>query len=472
MKYDYHIIVIGGGSGGLVTAAGAASMGASVALLEGDKMGGDCLNYGCVPSKALIRSAHLAGDIGNSKTLGLDASLKKVNLETVMKRVKKVIKTIEPHDSEERFSGLGVDVIRERGILLDEHTVETKSKKITGKYIVIATGSGPAVPPIKGLKDVPYFTNETVFNNKKLPKHLLVLGGGPIGLELGQSFRHLGSDVTIIDFLPTLFGKDDKEVGPIMEDHFKKDGIKLELGSKIEEVKKQGNNILVVLDKSGKKKTVRGDQLLVSLGRVPSTNNLGLENAGVNVNDRGYVVVDKYLRTSVKNIFACGDVTGPYQFTHMAGYQAGIVLRNIISPFKSKVNYYNVAWSTYTSPEVAHVGYTEEEARSKKLLKDTVFLEINDNDRAITENDEIGFLKFIIGKKGKLIGATCVGKKAGELISLAAYAISQGAKATSFMYSIFPYPTEAEIFKTASLEIVKKSLKPWMKKLIKFLFIG
>ncbi|MFC1671150.1 dihydrolipoyl dehydrogenase family protein [Spirochaetota bacterium] len=471
MKYDYHIIVIGAGSGGLVAAAGAASLGARVALVEAEKMGGDCLNYGCVPSKAFLKSARIAREIGSAGSFGLSASLSNVDITEVMGRVKNVISKIEPHDSEERFTGLGVDVIRERGVLLDKHTVRAGSREITGRSIIIATGSRPAVPPIKGLNDVRYYTNETVFECTKLPEHLIVLGGGPIGLELGQGFRHLGSEVTIIDFLPSLFPKDDPEVGPLMEKVFLDDGMKLSLNTKIIECKKNGGGgVVVTVERDEKTEDIRGDMLLVSLGRSPSTGDMGLERAGVKTTDRGYVITDSSLRTSVKSVYACGDVVGPYQFTHMAGYQAGIVLRNIISPFKTKVDYSGVSWSTYTKPEVAHSGVTEQEAKSRGLLKDTVIVDLKENDRAITEGSSEGFLKFIIGPGGKLVGATCVHEKAGEIISLAAFAISRRLKAMSFVNSIFPYPTVAEVYRGAGMELVKKTFKPWMKKFIKKVF--
>jgi pyruvate/2-oxoglutarate dehydrogenase complex dihydrolipoamide dehydrogenase (E3) component len=471
MKYDYHLIVIGAGSGGLVAASGTAAFGAKVALIEEDKMGGDCLNAGCVPSKSFLKSAHLAADITGSEELGLSAELKEVDLAKVMGRVSSVIDAIAPHDSVERYEGLGVKVIKGRGELIDTHSVKAGEQTITGKHIVIATGSEPVVPPIKGLNEVPYLTNKNIFQLETLPKHLIVLGAGPIGLELGQGFRHLGSKVTVIDMLPSLFGKDDPEVGPIMEKRLKDDGIELLLSAKIMEVKKGDGSVSVVIERDGQLKEVSGDQVLVSLGRKPVSKGLGLENAGVKVNERGHIIANPKLQTTAKNIYACGDVVGPYQFTHMAGYQAGIIVRNIIFPFSAKVDYSCVPWTTYTKPEVAHVGYTQPWAKAEGLFVDSLLIDLAEMDRAKTENDMAGFLKLILGKKGRIIGATIVGEKGGEMIPLATLAIKQKLKSTAFLGLIFSYPTEAEIFKFASLAAIKKSFKPWMKNLVKKLFV-
>ncbi len=471
MKYDYHIIVIGAGSAGLVVAAGAATLGARVALFEDRLMGGDCLNFGCVPSKAFLKAARVARDIRCAGEFGIDARIAGVDLRRVLGRVQSVVKTIEPHDSEERFRGLGVNVIREKGVITSPHTVRAGGKEFSARHIVIATGSGPMVPPIQGLAGIRYYTNETIFSGARLPKHLIVLGGGPIGLELGQGFRHLGSSVTIIDMLPKLFPRDDAEVGPLMHDVFSKEGIVFELDSQIIECRKFGlSGCEVVIERGGKTKTIRGDMLMVALGRVPATKDLGLDAIGVKTDQRGFVITDPYLRTNVKSIFACGDATGPYLFTHMAGYQAGVVLRNILSPIKAKIDYRSVVWSTYTSPEVAHVGHTEEQAASLGILRDIVLVPFSDNDRAVAAGDTKGFLKCIIGRGGRMIGATCVGEHGGELVSLAAHHIRQGGKLSGFLGTTFPYPTEAEIFKAAGLELTKRSFKPWMKEVVKRIF--
>ncbi|MBI4350009.1 MAG: FAD-dependent oxidoreductase [Elusimicrobia bacterium] len=471
MKYDYHAIVIGAGSGGLVAAAGCASFGARVALVEGSHMGGDCLNAGCVPSKAFLRCAHAAAAARELARFGVTARVEGVDLEKTMARVASVIGEVAPRDSEERFRGLGVDVFRAAGSLLDAHTVKAGDKVITGKYIVIATGSEPLAPAIPGLDGVKYYTNRDIFTLKTLPKKLLVLGAGPIGLELGQAFRHLGSEVEILDRAIGLFGKDDPEVGPLMLEVLKKGGLVFHDGAKILGVEKSAAGITLKFEREGKALEATGDALLVALGRKPVTAGLGLEAAGVELNERGYIKTDARLRTTVPHIYACGDCTGPFLFTHSAGYQAGIIIRNIVLGLPAKVDYHNIAWTTYTRPEVAHVGLTEQEAAKAGLLRDKVLVPLAENDRAMAEEDRAGFLKFIVGPGGRLLGATLVGEKAGEMIGAASLAVTNRLKATAFASVVFSYPTEAEIFKTASYEYMKRGFKPWMKNIVKSLLL-
>jgi len=471
MNYDYHLIVLGAGSGGLVVASGCAALGARVALIEEDKMGGDCLNTGCVPSKAFLKCAHLAHDITHAPLFGLEGTLGPVDLGNVMDRVQSIIRAVAPKDSQERYEGLGVKVFREKGVLLDTHRVQVGETTLTGRHIVIATGSGPAVPPIPGLREATYQTNETIFNLRTLPKHLVILGAGPIGLELGQGFRHLGSEVSMVDMLPSIFNKDDPEVGPVMEKKFSEDGIRFYLSSKIVGVEQAGDTVSVKIEKDGEEKTLSGDCLLVALGRVPKSRGFGLEDVGVETDKRGYIVTSPTLQTSVKNIYACGDVTGPYQFTHMADYQAGIAIRNAIFKMGRKVDYSGVAWTTYTRPEVAHVGYTEPWARSLGLFGDILKVDLNEIDRAKAENDEAGFLKLILNKKNRIIGVTLVGEKAGEMIPVATLAIKKKLKANAFMSLIFSYPTEAEVFRAASLAFTKNTFKGWKVAAVKRLFL-
>jgi len=471
MKLDYDLVVIGAGSGGLVVASGSASLGAKVVLIENEKMGGDCLNSGCVPSKSFLKGAHLAKDLKGAGLFGLDLQLNDVHIEKLMGRVQDVISSIKPHDSVERYEGLGVDVILGHGELLDPHHVKVGEKVFSTKNIVISSGSQPYIPPIKGLDQVPYLTNRNIFNMTTQPKHLIVLGAGPIGLELGQGFRHLGSDVTIIDQNSNLFVKDEPEVGPLMEDILVQDGVCLYLETKIIEIQKNNTQISVIIEKNGRREAIVGDALLVSLGRSPVTEGLGLEKVGIKVNQRGYIITNSKLQTNFRNIYACGDVTGPFQFTHMAGYQAGIVIRNSIFHIGAKLDYSAVPWTTYTKPEVAHVGHTEITAKKADLFKKSILVPLGENDRARAENDVNGFLKLIISKNNKLIGATLVGEKAGEMIPVATLAIRQKLKVSAFLDLIFSYPTEAEIFKTAALKSLKDSVKPWQSKIIKSLFL-
>lgn len=467
MKYDHHAIVIGAGSGGLVVAAGCANFGARVALVESAHMGGDCLNAGCVPSKAFLRGSHAAAAARELGLFGVNAAVTGVDLGKAMDRVASIIKEVSPRDSEERFRGLGVDVIKTAGSIVDAHTVKAGERLLTAKYIVLATGSEPLVPAIPGLDSVKYYTNRDIFTLRELPKKILVLGAGPIGLELGQAFRHLGSEVEIIDGGRTIFPKDDAEVGPLMLEVLTKDGVKLRNGAKILGVEKTAAGTAVRFERDGKEQRAEGDVLLVALGRKPVTAGLGLEAAGVAVNERGYIKTDARLRTSVPNIYACGDCTGPYLFTHTAGYQAGVVIRNIVLGLPAKVSYHNLAWTTYTRPEVAHVGLTEPEAVKLGLLRDKVLLPLADNDRAMAEEDRRGFLKFVIGPGGRLLGATLVGEKAGEMIGAASLAVTNKMKASAFASVMFSYPTEAELFKTASYEYMKRGFKPWMRKTVK-----
>lgn len=470
MSYEYHIIIIGAGSGGLVVASGAASLGAKVALIEGHKMGGDCLHVGCVPSKSFIRGAHLAKEIQDANQYGIEADIQSINVSTLMSRVSNIVKEIEPHDSKERYVGLGVDVYEGYGAFKDEHTIVVNNQEITGKYIVVATGSDAYFPPIKGLDTVDFLTNQNVFELKELPDHLIVLGAGPIGTELGQGFKHLGSNVTIIDRGKKLFSKDDPEVGPIMKKVFEDDGIILKQGSSILEVRNNGDLVEVVIEIDGQQEVVQGDKLLVSLGRKPNTEHLKLENVGLKQNKRGYLITNKKLQTNVKNIYACGDITGPFQFTHMAGYQAGIIIRNTIFHLNAKVKYNAVPWVTYTKPEVAHVGLTEDMAKKENKYHTHYVVDLNRIDRAKTDEDRIGFLKLIVDKKNRLIGATIVGEKAGEQIPVASLAIKNKMKINVFTDMIFSYPTESEIYRFASLEAMKSNFKPWQKKFIqKFL---
>ena len=397
MKYEFHSIVIGAGSAGLSAASGLALFGAKAALIEKNKMGGECLNAGCVPSKTFLKSAHLAESIKKAKSFGLNANYSGADFKAVMARVKSVIGAIAENDSAEAFRKKGVEVIQGEASFIDNHTVEVGGRRITTKYIVIATGSEPAVPPIPGLNSVPFYTNKNIFDIDYLPRDLVVLGAGAIGLELSQGFRYLGSNVTVIDILPKLFAKDEPEAGAFLEKKLASDGINFYLSSKILDIKGGKGNVSVGIEKDGTRKEISGDCLLVALGRAPSKKIPGIEKTKVKTDKRGYIITDKHLRAGEKNIFACGDIVGPYQFTHMAGYQAKIVVQNIIFPFKAEMDYSCVPWTTFTTPEVAKTGYTEEQAKTLGLYKYSVVIPMSENDRARTESDE-GFLKLVVEK--------------------------------------------------------------------------
>ena len=469
MKYDYDVAVIGAGSAGLVAASGCARLGAKVLLVEKDRMGGECLNSGCVPSKTFLKCARLAASIRNSASFGLRAFIIDGDIGGVMNRVKSVIESAAPRDSRKRYEELGVRVVMGEGFLKSPHILLAAGREYRVKKVVIATGSQPLVPKIAGLDKVTFYTNENIFDIADLPKHLIVLGAGPAGVELGQGFRQVGSGVTLVDMAPRLFMKDEPEAAALMEKRFKAEGIKLALSSKITGVSSRPGEIIVTAERNGRREEITGSHLLAALGRVPSSANLGLENAGIAFDKRGYITVDETMRTSAKNIYACGDVTGPYLFTHMASYQAEIIVRNIFLPFKAKVDYSAVPWVTYTLPEVAHAGYTESEAAAKKLFGESVLVDLKETDRALTEGEEEGFLKLILDKRNRVIGVTVVSAKAGEMIAPALLAVKKRLKATEFRSLIFPYPTESEIYKFAASVILSRRLTPAIKKLLGFL---
>ena len=354
------ICVIGAGSGGLSVAAGASQMGADTVLIERDKMGGDCLNYGCVPSKALIAAGHTAHLMRHSDRFGIESVAPQVDYAKVRDHVRGVIAAIEPNDSVERFTGLGVNVILGAAKFTSPNTVEADGKTVQAKRFIIATGSSAMIPPIPGLDQVKYLTNETVFELNTRPDHLMVIGGGPIGAELAQAHRRLGAEVTIVEMFNFL-GKDDPELTEVVRKQFAADGIDIRAQTAVTAIEKDGDKIVVVAEKNGQTERIVGSHLLVAAGRIPNLDGLNLEAASVAFERRG-IEVDARLRTTNKKIFAIGDIASPYQFTHMAGYHASIVIRNALFKLPAKVNYSAVPWVNYTDPELAHVGRTESDA--------------------------------------------------------------------------------------------------------------
>jgi len=440
------ICVIGAGSGGLSVAAGAAQMGAKTVLIEKGKMGGDCLNYGCVPSKALIAAGHAANTTRHAGKFGVNGHEPEVNFAAVNDHVHSVIAAIAPHDSVERFEGLGVNVIQGAARFTGPREVEVNGTRIRAKRFVVATGSSAAHPPIPGLKDVPYFTNETIFDLRDRPEHLIVIGGGPIGSELAQAHRRLGSKVTLVEMFKIL-GKDDPEVTGIVRERLAEEGIEMLEGVKISGVAQAGNGISVTIDADGETTTLTGSHLLVAAGRRPNVDGLDLEKAGIEFSPKG-IKVDDRLRTTNKRVFAIGDVAGGYQFTHMAGYHAGIVIRNALFRLPAKVNYDAVPWVTYTDPEIAHVGMTEADARTRygetiKVLR----WSFDENDRAQAERETDGLIKVVVAKGGRILGVSIAGPHAGELLMPWVLAISQKLKIGAMASFIAPYPTLGEVSK-------------------------
>lgn len=442
------LCIIGGGSGGLSIAAGAAQMGARVVLIEKHKMGGDCLNYGCVPSKALLAAAHAAQAVRTSGRFGVNGHEPAIDHLKVRDHVRGVIAGIAPHDSPERFRGLGVTVIEAAARFLDAKTVEAGGQRITARRFVIATGSSPAVPPIPGLAETPYFTNETLFENGERIDHLVVIGGGPIGLEMAQAHRRLGSAVTVLDAARVLV-RDDAEAAAIVRDRLVAEGVDIREYVKVERVDRAGNGVAVTILENGETRVIEGSHLLVATGRRANVAGLGLEEAGIAYTPRG-VTVDARLRTTNKRVFAVGDVAGGPQFTHVAGYHASVVVKQALFHLPAKADHSAVPWVTYADPELAHVGLTAEEAEKRGVPHTVSRFAFAENDRARAERETEGFAKVVVGKGGRVLGATIVGARAGELILPWVLAVSQRMKIAAVASAIAPYPTLSEVSKRAA----------------------
>lgn len=444
---NFDIAVIGGGSAGLSVAAAAAQFGERVVLFEKHDMGGDCLNTGCIPSKALLAAAKQAHAHRSSARFGVAGHEPEIDFAKVMAHVENVIATIAPLDSAERFEGLGVTVVRAHAAFAGRQKLEAGGKPYTARRIVIATGSRAGVPPIPGIKDVPFFTNETIFKNRTLPEHLLIIGGGPIGLEMAQAHRRLGAKVTVLEAFQPL-AKDDPELTTFVLDALQAEGIAIRGGVVIESITKSGKAVAIAL-KGGE--TIIGSHLLVAAGRVPNIENLNLEAAGIVSTKRG-ITVDSSLRTSNRNVYAAGDVAGGLQFTHVAGYHAGLVIRNALFrlPVKNRTDI--IPWVTYTDPELAHVGLTEAEARiihvdAVRALK----WSFHENDRALAEGKGKGLVKIVTGKRGIILGASIVGPNAGDLIATWTLAVTQHMKISALANVVLPYPTLGEAGKRAAV---------------------
>ena len=439
------ILIIGAGSGGLSVAAGAVQMGADVVLLEGHKMGGDCLNYGCVPSKALIATGKAAYGQQHSAQYGVENAPGDVDYAAAKDHVSDVIAQIAPVDSQERFEGLGVKVIRNFGRFISNDEVQAGDTIIKARRIVIATGSSPLVPPIPGLETVPYETNETLFDLREKPKHLLIIGGGPIGMEMAQAHIRMGMKVTVIEGEKAL-GKDDPELAAIVLDSLRDEGVVIEEGAMAVEIRGKKGAIEVEA-KDGR--VFKGSHLLMAVGRKANTDRLDLEKAGVEP-VRGGIKVDASLRTTNRKVYAIGDAAGGLQFTHVAGYHAGVIIRSMLFGLPSKAKTHHIPWATYTEPELSQVGLTEAQAREQHGDKlEVVRFHYNHNDRAIAERKTKGFIKVMV-VKGRPIGASIVGYQAGELINLWALALANTMKMSQIAAMVAPYPTIGEINKRAA----------------------
>ncbi|HEY3326406.1 MAG TPA: FAD-dependent oxidoreductase [Novimethylophilus sp.] len=469
-KPEYDLCVIGGGSAGLVAAAGAATLGAKVALLEKHKMGGDCLNYGCVPSKALLHSAKVVQTMRRAADAAIDAQVPEVSLERVMQRVRSVIRTIEPNDSPERFRSLGVEVIFGAGKFSGRQVFEVNGRALTARKFIVATGSRPAIPDIPGLKEVPYLTNETVFDlNEPVPR-LIVLGGGAIGVELAQAFVRLGTDVHLVHRGRHILKNEDPELAEVVETRLRDEGVALHLRATPARVEGGAGRLrLSIKQADGTEQWLEGTHLLVATGRRANVEHLGLESAGVKVT-HGRVVTDKSLRTANRDIYACGDVVGPYQFTHMAEHHAGIALRGALFHLPAKIEERVIPWCTFTDPELARVGLSETEAKAQGIACQAYTFPFHEVDRAITDGETAGLAKILTAPNGRLLGAAIVGPNAGELIHEYVLALSRNLKVGDLANVIHIYPTLAQINRRVANEQLKSKLTPGAKSWMKLLF--
>ena len=446
-QFDYNVLVIGAGSAGLVTSYIAAAVKAKVALVEKHKMGGDCLNTGCVPSKALIRTAKFLNHAKRAEEFGLKSATVEFDFAQVMERVQRVIKQIEPHDSIERYSKLGVDCIKGDATITSPYTVDVNGKTLTTRNIVIATGAKPFVPSIEGIDKVGYLTSDTLWGIRKKPERLLVLGGGPIGCELAQAFARLGSKVTLVQRQPRIMTREDPEISAMVMDKFRGEGIELRVEHKAVKFITDGNKKIAVCEHQGTQVNIEFDELLVAVGRVANTQGFGLENLNIPLTPARTIETNQYLQTRFPNIYACGDVVGPYQFTHAAAHQAWYAAVNsLFGKFrKFKVDYSVIPWATFTDPEVARVGLNELEAKEKGIAYEVTTYGIEDLDRAITDEEAHGLVKVLtVPGKDRILGATIVGEHAGDLIAEYVAAMRHNFGLNKILGTIHIYPTLVE----------------------------
>jgi len=472
--YDYDLIVVGGGAAGLTASTGAGQLGAKTLLIEKEKeLGGDCLHFGCVPSKSLIKSAYCYNVLKTSEKYGLPkVEVPGVEFADVAGRIRTIIGTIQEHDSPEHIKEkYNVETQFGRPRFIDKHTIIVNDKKVTSKSFVISTGSSPVNIPLEGLDKTPFITNKDIFSLDKLPSSLLILGGGPIGAEMAQAFARLGSKVTVIQSGSQLLPKEDTDVAEFVKNKLESDGVKVYLNSKAEKVEKKGDDIIVTFNgQGGAKETVKGETLLVSAGRRANVDGLDLEKVGIEYTPRG-IKVDSRLRTTAKNIYACGDVNGGYQFTHVAGYEAGIAMVNAIMKLPAKASYTNVPWCTYLDPEIASIGYNEKGAQEAGIEYTLQKEEFKGNDRALAEGETGGFIKILINKKGKAIGVQIVGYHAGDLIHEWVAAINGKVSLSTIAQAIHAYPTLSEISKGASGNfLAPKLFNDNVRRILKTLF--
>ena len=454
-SFDTNLVVIGAGSAGLVTAYIAAAVKAKVTLIEKHKMGGDCLNYGCVPSKAILRSAKLLSHVARSKEFGVHSASAEFDFAEVMERVQQVIRDIEPHDSIERYSGLGVDVVQGEARIMSPWSVAVDGRTITARNIVVATGGSPFVPPIEGLDQVDFYTSDTLWEMREQPRKLVVLGGGPIGCELTQAFARLGSSVTQIEMLPKLLLREDDEISAMVREKFEAEGVEVLTGHAARRFFRRDGVSYVVAESDSGSVEIEFDAVIVAVGRAPRTSGFGLEEVGVRLRDNRTIEVNEFLQTSIPTIYACGDVTGPYQFTHVAAHQAWFTsVNSLFGLFKRfKADYSVIPWATFTEPEIARVGLNERDANEQGIDYEVTRYGIDDLDRAIADSEAHGFVKVLtVPGKDRILGVTIVGEHAGDLIAEYVLAMKHGLGLNKILGTIHIYPTLAEANKYAAGE--------------------
>ncbi len=465
---DFDLTVIGGGAGGLNVASGAVQLGARVALVEKDKLGGDCLYYGCVPTKTLIQSAKIASLIKRSKEYGLNDTNISFDFKNIMAHMREVISKIGVNDDPKRFEDMGVKLFFGDGRFVDPHTFELNGRTITSKKFVISTGSRAVAIPINGLENIKYITSESALELDSLPKSIIILGAGPIGLEFAQVFARLGSKVTVIEKMGQVLPREDKEISDTIESILKEEGIEIHTCLNVLQVKEEGNQKIVVAECSGQEKTFKADEFMLAIGRAPNLEGLSLESAGVKVEHRN-IVVNSSMRTTARNIWACGDVTGQYLFTHIAEYQAGLVVANALIPFmKRKANYRVVPWVTYTDPELGRVGLTEDEAKQKYKNVKVYRFDMKDLDRAVIEGEDKGIIKIVCTKKGKILGAHVLAPQGGELLHEFVLAMQNNLGVGSITRTIHVYPTLSQaVRRTTNKYYAEKIFSGWIPKVTK-----
>ena len=450
-KYDYDLIVIGGGAAGFVSSKLANGLGKKVALIEKERLGGDCTNYGCIPSKALIRASSMAHHMKHLKQYGLHMSSQTdIDTNAVMTHVRSVVQKVYEGHSADNFRKLGIDVLSGAPRFIDAHSVVIDDKVFSSRRFLIATGSRAFVPPIEGLQSAPYLTNKTFFDLERLPKSMIVLGGGPIGTELASALSRLGVEVTIVEMGERLLMREDGELVRILTERLAQEGVRIMTKAKAIKFSQENGKIVLAVESENLQKELKADTVLVAVGRTANVEGLNLEKAGVRYTEKG-ILTDASLQTTAPGIYACGDVVGPYQFSHMAEYQAVIATRNAFFPLKRKARYENAAWCTFTDPELAHAGLTEKEAKEKYGDRVRIYRhEYKDIDRARTDVSEIGMSKFICDLRGRLLGAHILGSRAGELIHEVQLARSMGIPFYKLYSVIHIYPTYTDAVKQPS----------------------